>query len=57
MHEVTEVETLGVAVGVDVATHEQRYKLLVKDMKSSLDILLIDLRKLKVSNPNLRVQI
>jgi len=30
---------------------------LVKDIKSSVDLLLIDLRKLKVSNPTLRAQI
>jgi len=57
VHEVTEQETLGVAVGVDVQTHEQRYKLLVKDVKVQLDALLLEIRKLKVSNPNLKIQI
>ena len=57
VHEVTEQETLGVAVGVDVQTHEQRYKLLVKDVKVGLDGLLLEIRKLKVSNPNLKIQI
>lgn len=57
VHELTEKEDLGVAVGVDVATHEQRYKLLSKDLKVNLDILLVEIRKLKGQNPQLRVQI
>lgn len=57
IHEVVETETLGVAVGVDVATHEQRYKLLSRDLKGNLDILLVEIRKLKANNPALKVQI
>lgn len=57
VHEVVEEETLGVAVGVDVSSHEQRYKLLVKDIRVQLDLLVADLRKLRTSNPNLRAQI
>jgi hypothetical protein len=57
VHEVVEQETLGVAVGVDVQTHEQKYKLLVKDIKVQLDLLLTDLRKLRGSNPNLQGQV
>ena len=57
VHEVIETEELGIAVGVDVMTHEQRYKILVKDLKGSLDLILIEIRKLKTSNPGLRVQI
>lgn len=57
VHEVVEEETLGVAVGVDVSSHEQRYKLLVKDIRVQLDLLVADLRKLRTSNPNLRGQI
>jgi hypothetical protein len=57
VHEVVEEETLGVAVGVDIATHEQRYKLLVKDMKGQLDLLLAELRRLKSSNPAFKVQV
>jgi hypothetical protein len=41
VHEVVEEETLGVAVGVDVQTHEHKYKLLTKDIKVQLDVLLI----------------
>ena len=57
VHEVVEEEQLGVAVGVDVATHEQKYKLLTKDLKVNLDVLLAELRKTKGSNPNLKLQI
>ncbi len=57
VHEVVEEETLGVAVNVDIATHEQKYKLLTKDIKANLDVLLVEIRKLKTSNPGLRIQI
>lgn len=57
VHEVVEEETLGVAVGVDIQTHEQKYKLLVKDIKVQLDGLLLEIRKLKVANPALKIQI
>jgi hypothetical protein len=57
VHEVIETEELGVAIGVDIMTHEQRYKIMTKDLKVSLDFILVELRKLKGSNPGLRVQI
>ena len=57
VHEITEKEELGVAVGVDVATHEQRYKLLSKDLKGNLDILLVEIRKIKGTSPQLKIQI
>ena len=57
VHEITEKEELGVAVGVDVATHEQRYKLISKDLKGNLDILLMEIRKMKGTNPQLKIQI
>lgn len=57
VHEVTEKEELGVAVGIDVATHEQRLKILTKDIKVNFDVLLAELRKLKQGSPNLKIQI
>ena len=57
VHEITEKEELGVAVGVDVATHEQRLKILSKDIKVNFDLLLVELRKLIKSNPALRILI
>ena len=57
VHEITEKEELGVAVGVDIATHEQKLKILTRDIKVNFDILLAELRKLRTSNPNLRIQI
>ena len=57
VHEVTEKEELGVAVGVDVSIHEQKLKVLGKDIKGNLDILLAELRKLKGRDPNLKIQI
>lgn len=57
VHEITEKEELGVAVGVDVATHEQKLKLLTKDIKVNFDVLLSELRKLRQTSPNLKIQI
>ena len=57
VHEIVEEETLGVAVGVDVQTHEQKYKLLTKDIKVQLDLLLTELRKMRSSNPALAGQV
>lgn len=57
VHEVVESDSLGVAVGVDVATHEQKYKLLTKDIKVQIDLLLAELRKMKSGSPALRIQI
>lgn len=57
VHEITEKEELGVAVGVDVATHEQRYKLISKDLKVNLDLLLAEIRKMKGQNPQMKLQI
>lgn len=57
VHEVIEEENLGVAVGADVSVHEHKYKTLSKDLKVNLDGLLVEIRKLKTSNPALRVQI
>ena len=57
VHEVVETESLGVAVGVDVATHEQKYKLLSKDIQFNLDILVKEMNGLVKTTPALRNQI
>lgn len=57
VHEVTEKEELGVAVGLDVATYEQRLKILSKDIKVNFDLLLAELRKLLKTNPAFRALI
>lgn len=44
-------------MGVDVATHEHKLKILTKDIKVNFDILLTELRKLLKSNPNFKIQI
>jgi hypothetical protein len=51
VHEVVEEETLGVAVGVEVATHEQKYKMLSQNLRSSIGLLLTEIRKIKNTNP------
>jgi hypothetical protein len=48
---------LGVAVGVEVATHEQKYKFLTANLKTNIGVLLTEIRKMRNSNPALGVQI
>lgn len=57
VHEITEREELGVAVGIDVSSHEHKLKILTKDMKVNFDILLVELRKMKTNNPGIKIQI
>lgn len=57
VHEVVEEETLGVAVGVEVSTHEQKYKLLTKDLKANIGVLLAEIKKMRMNNPGLAMQI
>lgn len=57
VHEIVEEETLGVAVGVDVRTHETRYHELHGKVKTHFDTLLAELRRLRTSNPALKIQI
>ena len=57
VHEVVEEETLGVAVGVEVATHEQKYKFLTANLKTNIGVLLAEIRKMRNTNPAWGVQI
>lgn len=57
VHEIVEEESLGVAVGVDVYTQETRYKGLYGKLKVQFEALLAELRRLRGSNPALKVQI
>jgi hypothetical protein len=57
VHEISEINTLGVAMDVDGATYEQKYMLLVKDIRGQMEGLLIELRRLRGTNPALRVQV
>jgi hypothetical protein len=56
VHEIAESETL-VAVSTDVAVQEARYRDLYGKLKIQFDVLIVELRKLKASNPALRVVI
>jgi hypothetical protein len=57
VHDVVIENQLGVALDVDVSIHENKYKQLSRDIKVQIDVLLVEIRKLKVSNPALRIQI
>lgn len=57
VHEIVEEETLGVAVGVDISVQEARYKELYGKVKVQFDGLLAELRRLRTSNPGLKIQI
>jgi hypothetical protein len=57
VHEVVEEETLGVAVGVEVASHEQKYKFLTANLKTNIGVLMAEIRKMRNTNPALGVLI
>jgi hypothetical protein len=57
VHEICEEDGLGVPIVGDVAVAETRYRELYGNTKKQLEVLLIELRKLMVSNPNLRTVI
>lgn len=40
VHEITEVEDIGVAIDVEASTYEQKYKVLSKSIKTELDVLI-----------------
>lgn len=54
VHEICECDTLGVGLTGDVQVQEAKYKELYVSSKKQLDILLVELRKLRTSQPNLR---
>ena len=47
IHEVCESDELGVAVDIDVGTHEAKYRELSKNIEKELDLVLKELRYLK----------
>jgi len=57
VHEIVEEETLGVAVGVDISVQEARYKELYAQIRVHFETVLVELRKLRVNNPALKIQI
>lgn len=57
VHELVEEESLGIAVGVDIQAHEIRYKELYANIRVHFEGVLVELRKLKVQTPGLKVQI
>ncbi len=54
VHEIYEDDGLGVALTGDISIAETRYRELYGNAKKQLEILLVELRQLKSSNPNLR---
>lgn len=50
VHEVCETESLGCAVTVDVQVQEARYRELYVGAKTQIDVLLVELRKLRTQH-------
>ena len=57
VHEICECEGLGVGVEGEIQMNELKYRELYGNSKKQLDILLEELRRLSVSQPNLRSNI
>ena len=57
VHEIVEESTLGVATGVDINISEVRYKELYGQVRIHFEGVLVELRKLKIQTPGLKIQI
>ena len=57
VHEIVEEASLGVAVGVDVSIQEARYRELYGGIRGKFDLVLTELKKLKLKHPELKAQI
>lgn len=57
VHEIYEEECMGVPLTADVQVAELKYREIYGNAKKQLDVLLVELRKLKSSNPGLRATI
>lgn len=54
VHEIVETEGLGIAVGVEIGVQEAKYRELYGLTKKQIEVLLIELRKLKNNQPDFR---
>lgn len=57
VHEVCETESLGCAVSVDVQAQEAKYQQLYINSKQQLEVLLVELRKLRTQQPQFKITI
>jgi hypothetical protein len=57
IYEIIEEATLGVAVGVDIGIQEAKYKELYGILKVQFESILIELRRLRTRQPELKTQI
>ena len=57
VHEIYEEDNLGLCLSTDLAAVEVRYTELYGNAKKQLDVLLVELRALRTSHPNLRATI
>ena len=57
VQEIVEEASLGVALGADISVEEVRYKELYGKLRVQFEVLIVELRKLKASNPNFKLQI
>ena len=55
VHEVCETESLGCAVTADVQVQEARYRELYTNSKQQIEILLVELRKLRTQQPEFKI--
>lgn len=57
VHEIVEESSPGVAVGIDISVQEARYRELYGGIRGKFDIIIAELRKLKLKQPELKAQI
>jgi len=57
VHEIVEEASLGVEVNVDIEVQQTKYRELYVQLRNNFEVVLIELRKLRTANPNLKVVI
>ena len=57
VHEIVEEASLGVEVNVDIEVQQTKYRELYVQLRNNFEVVLVELRKLRTANPNLKVVI
>lgn len=57
VHEISESDSLGLSIGIDIQEQEKKYKQLYGITHSQLEVILTELRRLRNNQPGLSAQI
>ena len=54
VHEISEVEALGAAVGMDISVQETQYKVLIGNIRDNINVVIEELRRMIRAHPHLQ---